>query len=736
MKEVLDKLRTAFLAILVVIAVAMGLVRLMSVQIVNGDAYLQQSEYISTYTQTIKATRGQIVDANGTPIVENKVGFNVIIDDTYFPSDNAEANDVIYQTLKILTESGLEWNETIPVTSSEPYEFIKGRDADVETLRSEIGVNVYATAENCIDKLIDDYEIDPEKYTAAEQRVIAGVRYEMKLRDFSLSNTFTLCQDVPLETVTKLKELGIILKGIDVTEDAVRMISVGDVIPHEIGTVGPIYAEEYEELKKKGYAMDDVVGKSGIEKALESELKGEDGERTISLTNGEITSAEVTKEAKGGHTVKLTIDSDFQRDIQTILVNFMADLRKNSMYADVNCGSLVVLDVESNGILAMATAPTYDLTEYKEKYEEISTAENYPLVNRATDGLYRPGSTFKTITATAGLNEGIISGETTYNCEKKYIFYDFPYGCTGFHNDISVAPALKVSCNIFFYELGRRLGIDAIAEYATMFSYGQPTGIETGEAVGYVASPENYNKLGMDWTVGHVIQAAIGQSEVAVTPLQMATVASTIANKGVRYETHLVDSIYDYSMTDRLKKIEPVVAQTIPQKNDYVYDYVINGMIQASENNFPAEYSLSNLGFDVAIKTGTPQNWRNGKEITDSCFIGFAPADNPKIAFAGMVEEGEYTKYMIRSIIQTYYKHYSGDDYSDVKINYLQYPSGQTESSISDVIPAPTEPATEAESTDEPQDTTEEQTEAPVPEVTEMDIQTPPEDETEAAPAE
>lgn len=698
MREILERLRTAFLAILVVIAVALGLIRLMTVQIVNGDTYLQQSEYTSVYTQTIKATRGQIVDSDGNPIIENKVGFNVIIDDTYFPSDNKEANEIIMQTVEILREAKREWNETLPITDTIPYEFEANRESDVEKLKSLIGVNIYATAENCIDKLIDDYEISDKEYTQSEQRIIAGIRYEMKLRDFSLGNTFTLCEDIPIETVTKLKELGVKLKGINITEDAVRQIAVGDVIPHEIGTVGPIFAEEWDELKKKGYAMNDIVGKSGIEQALEDELRGEDGTRTITLTNGEVTSAEVTEEAKGGHTVKLTINSDYQRDLQEILVNFMSELRTQPEYRNVECGSLVVLDVKNNGILAMATAPTYDLKEYKSNYDEIANGDNEPLLNRATNGLYRPGSTFKTITATAGLNEGIVTGESTYTCNQKMKFYDITVGCTGWHNDIAVAQALRVSCNIYFYELGRRLGIDKITEYASLYGYGQHTGIETGDAAGHIGNPETFNELGIDWTVGQVLQASIGQSETAVTPLQMATVASTIANRGTRYKTHLVDSIYDYSMDNELEQYEPQVADKISLNYDYVYDYVINGMIQASENNFPAEYSLSNLGFDVAIKTGTPQNWRNGDELTDSCFIGFAPAYDPQIAFAGMIEGGEYSKYMIRSIIQSYYKNCDEDsDYSDVKINYLQNPTEAATDSSGNTV---TQPETETQTTD------------------------------------
>lgn len=280
MKEIFERLRVALMVILVVIAVALGCIRLMTIQIVNGDAYLQEAENISIYTQNIKSTRGIIVDNSGKPIVDNKVGYNVIIDDAFFPADNKEGNEILLNTLDILSAYKLEWIETIPVSKKTPYEFKKNSDADVDKLKSLIGVNVYATAENCIDKIIDDYEISAELYTPEEQRILAGIRYEMKLRDFSINNTYTLCEDVPIEVVTKLKELGVKLKGIDIVEDAVRYIAQGNVIPHEIGSVGPIFAEEYEELKAKGYAMNDQVGKNGIEQALESELRGKDGTKT------------------------------------------------------------------------------------------------------------------------------------------------------------------------------------------------------------------------------------------------------------------------------------------------------------------------------------------------------------------------------------------------------------------------------------------------------------------------
>lgn len=210
---------------------------------------------------------------------------------------------------------------------------------------------------------------------------------------------------------------------------------------------------------------------------------------------------------------------------------------------------------------------------------------------------------------------------------------------------------MKFHAIFYFYELGQRLGIDKISEYAGHYGLGQSLGLESGDSAGYLANPETFERLGMTWTIGQVVQAAIGQSEVGVTPLQLAVAASTIANEGVRYKPHLVDSIYNYDMSELVKKIEPEVADRIELNYDDIYSYIRNGMIAASHNTPKGEYSLNNLGFDVAIKTGTPQSARG----TDSTFIGFAPADNPQIAFAGIIEGGEYSKYMVRKIIDAYF---------------------------------------------------------------------------------
>ena len=632
--------------------------RLMKIQIVDSNTYISQHYSTDTYTQTIAATRGEIVDCNGDPIVQNSVGYNIIIEPDSFPKDNESGNEVLLQLLHLLADVDVTFEESLPISKTAPFTFTTDDQDTLDEIRTTLNLNLYATAENCMDRLIDEYEI-ADTYTDEEKRMIAGIRYEMQLRGFSMSNQFTLVKDIPLQIVTEIKERGLSLPGVNIIEDAIRTVTQGDVIPHEIGTVGPIYAEEYEELAEQGYDLDDTVGKSGIEQAMESELRGKDGTKTISVQNGTVVSSEVTVPVQAGHTVMLTVDSTFQKDLQNILGNFIKNFDKlrdakteGEGLGKVTSGALVVLDTTDNSVLGLATYPTYNLNDYTKDYDKLASDETSPLLDRATVGLYRPGSTFKTITATAGLNEGIVAGSSTYFCGHSYEYKGHTYYCTGSHGNISVVQALQYSCNIYFYQLSEALTIDNLTKYAELYGLGSPTGIETGDAAGRFANPETYAEYGWEWTVGHVLQAAIGQSETAVTPLQMAVVASTIANKGVRYQPHLVDSLWDYNLTEKIKDIEPTVAETIPIQHDDIYTYIQQGMIAASVTNMPDKYSLADLGYDVAIKTGTPQ--AGGGRVQDSFFIGYAPADNPKIAFACVVEGAEYSKYMIRDVLKAY----------------------------------------------------------------------------------
>ena len=665
-RTVSEYIKLVLSVLLVLACTCFCALRLMKIQVVESQNYQRETSAQTSYTQGIAPTRGEIVDSEGALLVGNHVTYAVMIDKALFPADDQKANAVLLELVQILSEAKVQWADTLPVSMNSPYRFrIDVSQDDLNYMKDIIGVNHYATADNCMQILCETYRID-ENYTPRQKRMIAGLRYAMAQADFSVSNQFQVAEELSMDTVTEISQLSMKLQGVVISQIPERRIEAGDVIPHEIGTTGPIYAENAEEYLAKGYSLDAIVGISGIEKAMESELQGEPGVRTITFEAGEIISDEITTPVTAGHTVRLTVNSKFQKGLQEILENFLEDFEG---YTDedgneIKSGALVVLDAKTGAVLGEATAPTYDLTKYNENYEELLHDSGNPLYNRATLGLYRPGSTFKTITATAGLNEGLVSGDTTFFCGRQYQYYDVTFSCTGYHSNIAVARALMVSCNSYFYELSRMLNIDKIAEYAKLYGIGQNTGIETRDSAGYMATPEKYQELGIDWTVGQVLQAGIGNGETMVTPLQLACVANTIANKGVRYEPYLVDSIWDYSQKKCLKKTNPTVADRIHLNYDDVYENIEKGMIMASGNSFPSKYSLQNLGYDVAVKTGTPQS---DSHYQDSVFIGYAPADSPKIAFAGIVEGGEYSKYMIRSILKLYEKYYGIEELDETE---------------------------------------------------------------------
>lgn len=658
MKGITENLKSALIVLLVISLTLFSGLRLMEIQVV-GDKTIKtpdtQSDDTRYYIRNVKATRGEIMDYSGNVIVTNDSRVDLVLKKAFFPEDLQEGNKSLLGIYNGLKEHGYEFKESLPITGTSPYVFTS---EDTGELISELNLNVYATAENCIDKLISDYQIS-ENYTEEEKRIIAGMRYEMIVKDFSYEFDLPLAEDVDPDTVIEMKELGNFYKGIDAVEVSERRIERGDILPHEIGTVGPIYADEYEELQSQGYMLNDTLGKSGIEKVMEKELRGVNGEEKVVFRDDSVIDVQTITHTETGASVKLTVDGNFQLKLQGILDKFIENfpsINPKPNILDGKCGAIAVIDVKTGAVRGEVTAPTYNLKDYLENYDYFLNTENSPLVNRCTYGLYRPGSTFKTITATAGLNEGIINGDTQFNCHQGYTFFGSPYQCTGVHSDISVRHAIEVSCNIFFYELSRQLGIDKITQYAELYGLGSSTGIETGDAPGYLCNPETFAENGIPWYIGYVIQAGIGNQDCGMTPLQMAVVAATIANRGVRYKPYLVDSLYEYSSGELISKTQPTIAEKIYLNYDYVYDYIIGGMVDASRN-MPLQYSISDLGFDVAIKTGTPQV---GADTNDqnSFFIGFAPADDPEVAFAGVIEHGEYSKYMIRDILLAYQECY------------------------------------------------------------------------------
>jgi penicillin-binding protein 2 len=666
----LDKLNflIRFTALVVIMLVFgfLGVARLMKIQIVDGAYYSAQTQRQFTAVQSVQAARGQIFDSEGRALNTNKTVYKVIVQRAFFPF--GQENEVIRRTLAILGEYNEAWFDSVPISMNAPFEFNEVTERELERFKERIGVNLDATVEHCIMALFDNYGISAE-YDADTARAVAGVRYEMQLRDFSQLNRFTLAEDISFDTLIALKERNVSLPGIDIIEEPMRLYHDGGTMAHTRGAIGRISAEEFAVYRDRGYSLNDTLGKTGIEAAMESILRGNNGTRTIVRNmHGVAVSDEVTVSARPGNSIKLTIDSRFQADLQTILQNHIYWLRtldqtwdnERFRYRGVNTrgGAVAVIEVNTGRVLGLATYPTYDLNDYISDYEAVLLAELNPLINRATSELYRPGSAFKPITTAATIYNNITTRNTTVHCGGQYMFFDdFRPFCheRGGHGALNVVNALRVSCNIYYYDVGRRMGINALAHAAQSLGIGVPLGLETGAPTGRMTTPEIYEQLmGYPLSDGDTIQAAIGQSETLITPLSLAVAAATIANNGVRYRPFLVDSMWNYDLTEIIYKTEPQVVDNYAADRPDVWEATHAGMADVVRNiawPWGGARLFEGLPGVPAAKTGTPQ----AGNVYNSVIMGYYPDNNPEIAFAIVLENSEFSRYMLRNIIDSYF---------------------------------------------------------------------------------
>ncbi len=652
-----SKRRLMVLAGLSVVTAAVYLLSMMRIQIVDGAHYLEQTLSTTLSVIPVRAARGEIRDRDGEALAENRTGLNIVFYYAFFPRD--EAAKQLASLIELCEKNGETWYDPLPL-NEDGSAFTEDSEAAVEALREALGLSSYATAADCLYQLCERYGI--EETDPVRRRKIAGACYGMLVREFSLvNNEYTFAQDISLTTALELKERSRELKGVDIAEEDIRSYPDGTTAPHLLGTIGPMSAEEWETYRSEGYQMSDYVGKFGIERYCESLLRGTDGERTVEQgENGEIISEEETLAPQSGNSVYLTIDAGFQQKVQEILADYIQLLRATGdpdTGGNAKGGAIAVLDTDTGAVLALATYPTYDISSYYEDYAELLNGVDTPLINRAVDGLYRPGSTFKPVVAAAALGEGVISPTDTVRCTGVYTYYDtviegntFHPTCLGVHGDISLSTALTKSCNIFFYDVGRRTGIDAINQYAQACGLGVSTGLELGGAVGTLSSPEHTASLGGNWTQGNVVQAAIGQMDTMVSPLQMAVEAMTIANRGTRYKTYLVDEVRSFDGSELIEKTEPEVLSSF-EMSESDFQAIKEGMVGVGLNMQDPAYALDTLDYAVAVKTGTPQVT---EDTTNSCAIAFAPAEDAEVSVAVMLEEGYGASHLIRSILEAW----------------------------------------------------------------------------------
>ena len=642
--------RLALLIAAAAVVLALYTLRLIFLQLVHGEEFAARATSTTEYRFNVTAARGDIVDSAGRRIATSTTCYNVELSRLLI-GDN-DLNETIRSAVEILQANGESWNDTLLIGYADGaghYAFTGDADSTsdqnaIARVKEALGLQQYATADDVMDRLIEEYEL--EGYDPVWQRILGGIHYQMEQEAFSNVNNFVLAEDVSDRTVATVKEHSLTLPGVEIAETSVRSYTDGTILPHVLGRVGKITAEMWRvtdengqatyPLRDRGYAMNDVIGISGLESAYEEQLRGQDGVETITRdSDGVIIDTSITTEPQPGKTVMLTVNSEFQKAVDEALARNVQQIA-DTYGVDASAGAVVVIDVKNGGILACSNYPSYDQNLYSSQYSEYSADPGLPLYNRALQGLYTPGSTFKPSVAVAALLTGEIDRNSTVYCSGVYNYFrDYHPRCTrhGHSGDIDVVTAIKWSCNIFFYDVGRRITSDVYEDYAHRLGLGTPTGVEVSESTGRLTTKEDEN-----YTASLEVQAAIGQGNTVVTPVQLATYAATIANKGVRYRTHFVKALLDTNTGEVLEETAPEIVEIIPNDGG-AFDIVEEGMVGAAQT----VAGLANYPYTIACKTGTPQRSEkdeDGKYYTNSTIIAYGPVEDPQIAVGIVVEYG------------------------------------------------------------------------------------------------
>ena len=566
------RVRVAVLMVLCGAVFAAFFARLAWMQFVRADYYADKAAEASSasYTVTQHAARGAIVDSAGVVLARDTTVYDVY--------------------LRIPAPPGTDLRETVKAIES-----LTG-SKDVETQLAAF----FAAA------------------SAGELPVMQGVGSDV---------------------LTSFYKADLVQSGaVRAAARGVRTWPNGTLLPHTLGFTGPITAEQWPTARRRGLAMDAVIGQSGLEAAYDDLLRGQDGRVLVNTGfDGAVRRTVPLREAAPGATLVLTVDSALQKELQNALLSQIEVLRTTKAAGagrECRAGAAVVVDVQTGGILAAASVPGFDLNRYRADYAALSADAAAPLLDRVCQGLYAPGSAFKPAVAAAALTAGI-DPAATVNCTGRYGFYSgYQPGCLqyGHGGPVDLRTALEYSCNIFFYDVGRRLGVDVFSAMARQLGLATPTGVEITEAQGRLtwSSDENYQ-------AGLTLMAAIGQGNTAVTPLQLAAYAAALANCGQRPALHFADRAVNAATGETVWQYAPTFT-TVPG-GEGVFGPIRDGMKRMARTT----RVLREAPVACAAKTGSPQladTLPGGGHYVNSVLIGYAPADDPQIAMAVVLEYG------------------------------------------------------------------------------------------------
>ena len=635
-------------------------------QMIHGAEYLARSQNSIAETQTVEAARGDILDRYGRVLVSNRVTYQVALNTDAMEKNR---NDILLALIRIARDAGVECEDTLPITAQPPFRYTtdtpfqypttdeEGNPTTSLTRLGRLAVKMkwiddptadgaqgapLPTAEELLEKMRESFQLELE---GADMRAVAGVLYELYYR--SMVNSwppYVFAEGVDIDFISKVKEQG--LSGVEIEAATVRTYNT-EYAAHLLGRVGAIENwDAYKDLDLDGdgtpdYEMDDTVGKEGAELAFESYLRGTAGVREVERnTSGKVVSEKWTTAPQPGDNVVLTIDIDLQKQVEDILSQAIPQLASE----DTEGAACVVMDVNRAEVLASASYPSYHLATYSADLAENSADPLKPFLNRAFQGVYAPGSTFKMVTAVAGLESGIIEPDTEIMDTGVYTYYqdDGPQ-CWYWrqyrrkHGLVNVSEALEVSCNVFFFDVGRRVGIQGLQEFAAKFGLGEPTGIELYEETGVMAGPEYTQSMGQTWYEGSTLSVAIGQESSQFTPLQLANYIATLVNGGTRYSAHLLKEVKSSDFSQVLYTYEPEVLDSIDIQPENL-DAVKAGMLALTTGKGSLARYFQDLPVQVGAKTGSAQV--NAETESNAVFVCFAPYDDPQIAISLVVEKG------------------------------------------------------------------------------------------------
>lgn len=628
----------------------------------------RENEYSADITErevTVQAVRGEIYDRNGVKLVANRYSYDLSLAHAqFFDLSIQERNIVCLNVQTALAKRGGEGvreQKFFPFDGTYPNYTYSADTLNGDSIRAyrlkrvlgDIGLKSDATATELRDYYTDTYDLlqidnnGNRRFSDAEIDAIIRMYYDIDATRFRSTGEYLLCEGVDMSLMTYIKEQNI--RAVNFTVNVAREYCYPGYASHILGLVGPIYSEEWEYYNELGYQMNAIVGKSGCEAAFESYLRGSDGKVRIKEDkNGNVMDVEVLTEAVAGNDIYLTIDIELQIAAEDGLAENVAYIvdRSTSVETGSECrsGAAVAMNPNTFEVLAIASYPTYDLTTYNADYNLLAEDPAQPLLNRALNGTFAPGSTLKPGMAAIALSEHAIVESTYISCSGRY---KDTVGCSTYGDNhwgsINVIDAIAYSCNSFFCELGHRLGIEKMEKTLSQFGLGQSTGLELGGSKGILAGPTYRGEIQSteQWQPGMTWQAAIGQSDHQLSPMQLACYIGTLCNGGTRYTAHLLHSVYRFGSSEPdfvyQQTDETVLGRFALTEDDL--NTVLRGMrkVVTESGTVQRWINANTIPVPVGGKTGTAQT---GGDCDNALFVAAAPYDDPDVVISVVLEKG------------------------------------------------------------------------------------------------